>query len=51
VSSAAAQLQRQARAARATVEDALGPDVHAWRWAIGASRLIDLWISMEERAA
>jgi hypothetical protein len=33
----------QARAARRLVEDSLGPDVHNWKWTIGASRLIDLW--------
>jgi hypothetical protein len=41
----------QARAARRLVEDSLGPDVHSWPVSIGASRLIDLWIVLEERAA
>jgi hypothetical protein len=38
-----------AREARRDVEDALGPDVRSWRWSLGASRLLDLWIVLEER--
>ena len=40
---------RQARAARGQVEDALGHDVRRWPWTLGASRLIDLWLAIEER--
>jgi hypothetical protein len=43
------RLARQARAARGQVENALGSDVRRWPFTIGASRLIDLWIVLEER--
>jgi hypothetical protein len=41
----------QARIARAELEDALGPDVRAWRWSAILSRLIDGYVLLEERTA
>ena len=41
----------EARAARGQVEDTLGADVLRWIWTIRTSRLIDLWIVVEERDA
>jgi hypothetical protein len=40
--------RRQARAARAVVEDGLGPDIRTWPWSLGASRLLDLWLLAED---
>jgi hypothetical protein len=37
-----------ARDARGQIEQALGPDVRRWPWAIGASRLIDLWLALDQ---
>lgn len=41
----------EARAARRQIETALGPDVRRWPWSIGVSRLLDLWLVLEERDA
>jgi hypothetical protein len=40
--------QREARAARSQLEAALEPDVRDWPWSMGTSRLLDLWIVIEE---
>jgi hypothetical protein len=44
-------LAQQARGARSQIENALGPDVQSWPWSIGASRLLDLLIVLEEVGA
>ena len=44
----AAMRRRQARAARATVEDALGPDVSHWPWSARLSRWLDALLVLEE---
>jgi hypothetical protein len=41
----------EARAARSQIEHALGPDVRRWSWSSGVSRLLDLWLVLEERDA
>jgi hypothetical protein len=38
----------EVRAARSQIETVLGPDGRRWRWSIGASRLGDLLIVLEE---
>ncbi len=44
-------LAAHARAARAEIENALGPDVRTWRWSALLSRLVDAYVLIEERAA
>jgi hypothetical protein len=47
----ATEIGEQARAARAVVEAALGPDVRTWPWSLPLSRWIDCLLLLEERSA
>ena len=42
--------RRQARDARAELEEALGPEICRWPIAPFVSRLLDIWIILEEAA-